>query len=58
MIDVEFDEQRDHRIKVYATQNGARNLIELCGTGLLQVLQIYSYITYFKPKLLLLDEPD
>ena len=58
VIDVEFDEQRDHRVKVYASHNGNRNLIELCGTGLLQVLQIYSYITYFKPKLLLLDEPD
>ena len=58
LIEVEFDEQRDHRIKVYAVHGGTRNLIELCGTGLLQVLQIYSYITYFKPKLLLLDEPD
>lgn len=58
VIAVEFDEQRDHRIKVYATQNEVRNPIELCGTGLLQVLQIYSYITYFNPKLLLLDEPD
>jgi predicted ATPase len=58
LIEVEFDEQRDHRIKVFAAHNGTRNLIELCGTGLLQVLQIYSYITYFNPKLLLLDEPD
>ncbi|MCL0167014.1 ATP-binding protein, partial [Klebsiella pneumoniae] len=31
---------------------------ELAGTGLLQTLQIFAYIVYFKPKLLLLDEPD
>ncbi|WP_447407574.1 AAA family ATPase, partial [Clostridium perfringens] len=28
------------------------------GTGVLQTLQIFSYATLFKPKLLLLDEPD
>nr|WP_305908818.1 AAA family ATPase [Methylomarinum sp. Ch1-1]MDP4521676.1 AAA family ATPase [Methylomarinum sp. Ch1-1] len=32
--------------------------IELIGTGVLQALQIFSYATLFKPKLLLLDEPD
>ena len=32
--------------------------LELCGTGLLQVIQIMAYSVYFKPKLMLLDEPD
>lgn len=32
--------------------------IELSGTGFLQIVQIMAYVMYFKPKLLLLDEPD
>jgi predicted ATP-dependent endonuclease of OLD family len=32
--------------------------IENAGTGVLQAIQIIAYITYFKPKFLLLDEPD
>lgn len=57
-IDVEFNEDRDHRLNVYVSTGQVRYPLELSGTGLLQVLQIYSYVTYFSPKLLLLDEPD
>lgn len=32
--------------------------LELVGTGVLQALQIFSYVTLFEPRLLLLDEPD
>lgn len=32
--------------------------IELLGSGYLQLLQIFCYILLFKPKLLLIDEPD
>jgi ABC-type branched-subunit amino acid transport system ATPase component len=32
--------------------------VELVGTGILQALQIFSYVTLFEPRLLLLDEPD
>jgi len=32
--------------------------IEMAGTGFLQVVQIFAYLLYFKPKLLLIDEPD
>jgi predicted ATPase len=32
--------------------------IEMAGTGFLQVVQIFAYLLYFKPKLLLVDEPD
>lgn len=32
--------------------------VELVGTGVLQALQIFSYVTLFEPRLLLLDEPD
>ena len=32
--------------------------IDLAGTGVLQATQIAAYVNYFKPSLLLLDEPD
>ncbi len=32
--------------------------IELCGTGILQTIQIFAYVILFQPTLLLLDEPD
>lgn len=32
--------------------------IDLVGTGILQVLQIVSYVALFEPKFLLIDEPD
>lgn len=32
--------------------------LDSVGTGLLQVIQIFAYIEYFDPKLILLDEPD
>lgn len=32
--------------------------LELAGIGFLQVIQIFSYMIYFRPSLLLVDEPD
>lgn len=32
--------------------------LELAGTGVLQVIQIFSYLVLFRPKLMLIDEPD
>jgi len=32
--------------------------LELAGIGFLQVIQIFTYLVYFKPTLLLVDEPD
>ncbi len=57
-VKTEFDEDKDYRLNVQISSPRGKYPIELSGTGLLQVLQIYSYITYFSPKLLLLDEPD
>jgi predicted ATPase len=37
---------------------GRKCPVELVGTGVLQALQIFSYVTLFEPSLLLLDEPD
>src|SRR3990167_4821054 len=39
-------------------QHGRWCPLELAGTGVLQALQIFSYVTLFEPALLLLDEPD
>lgn len=57
-VEVEFDESKDTRLNVLLCQGEVEYPLELAGTGFLQVLQIYSYVTYFSPKLLLLDEPD
>lgn len=35
-----------------------RRPLEMAGTGLLQVTQIFAYLLFFKPKVLLIDEPD
>lgn len=47
------------RVEVWHTGgDGHRCPLELAGTGVLQALQIFSYVTLFEPSLLLLDEPD
>ena len=53
-----FDPINDTYIKVFVVSDGREMPLELAGTGVLQVVQILSYITYFRPNLLLLDEPD
>ncbi|WP_371348103.1 ATP-dependent endonuclease [Ancylobacter sp. IITR112] len=35
-----------------------RKPLEMAGTGFLQVVQIFAYLLKFKPRLLLIDEPD
>ncbi|KYJ99625.1 ATP-dependent nuclease [Microbacterium sp. CH1] len=62
---VEFDEEKHTRI-VASFQTGAMREsddrafrpLELAGIGYLQVLQIFSYLVYFRPVVLLVDEPD
>ncbi|WP_031566431.1 ATP-dependent nuclease [Rheinheimera texasensis] len=56
---VEFNEHESEYIYVYVTSNGGIQLpLDSVGTGLLQVIQIFAYIEYFSPKIVLLDEPD
>lgn len=58
---IRFDEVVDVHISVdvwHTGDNGHKCPLELVGTGVLQALQIFSYITLFEPSLLLLDEPD
>lgn len=61
MIYISFNQITDVNVNVnVATQadNWRKCPIDLCGTGVLQALQIFSYITLFEPTVLLLDEPD
>lgn len=57
-VDVSFNKNRDEFINVFVTQGSLRIPIDCLGTGVLQAIQIFSYIHYFEPTLLLLDEPD
>lgn len=60
-IEVSFDNVTDVEIGVRVStkaMGGRLCPIDLAGTGVLQALQIFSYITLFEPSVLLLDEPD
>lgn len=64
-LDVEFDEEKHTRILARFQTEEMRNAdprrfkpLELAGIGFLQVVQIFSYLAYFRPALLLVDEPD
>jgi predicted ATPase len=60
-ISVGFDEREDVNIQANFrdTRMGAANRpLEAAATGVLQVAQIFAYIIHFRPKLLLIDEPD
>lgn len=57
-LKVSFDEAADFDIHAEAEINGVATPLELLGTGYLQLIQIFCYILLFKPKMLLVDEPD
>jgi len=57
-VAISFDEQADEFINATTTQAGRTLPIDASGTGVLQAIQILSYVFLFKPKLLILDEPD
>lgn len=59
-LDVSFDRRRHTTIScmIGVNRSATTTPLELAGTGVLQALQIFAYVTLFKPKLLLLDEPD
>jgi ABC-type cobalamin/Fe3+-siderophores transport system ATPase subunit len=57
-LKVSFDEVSDFQIHAEAEINGIATPLELLGTGYLQLIQIFCYILLFKPKILLIDEPD
>ncbi|WP_176073752.1 ATP-dependent nuclease [Brucella intermedia] len=65
---VKFDRLRDKNIDVKfwtpemriagQGERVAWKSVDMAGTGFLQVVQIFAYLLYFKPRLLLIDEPD
>lgn len=57
-ISVEFDENRSEYISVNVKTQSIEVPLDTIGTGLLQVIQIFAYIEYFSPRIVLLDEPD
>lgn len=57
-LKVKFDESLDFNIQAHAEILGRQTPLELLGTGHLQLIQIFCYILLFKPKILLVDEPD
>lgn len=57
-LDIKFNEIRDFEITANVNINGQDHPLELLGTGYLQLIQIFCYILLFKPKILLIDEPD
>ncbi|EOV9617434.1 ATP-dependent endonuclease [Cronobacter dublinensis] len=57
-ISVEFNPNVDEHINALVTSNEISLPIDSCGTGILQATQILAYYYLYKPKLLILDEPD
>lgn len=64
-LKVEFDDDTDAKIRASFQTQQIRESddkrfkpLELAGIGFLQVLQIFAYLVYFRPVMLLVDEPD
>lgn len=57
-IDVSFNPNMDETISCQVSKGGVIYPIDTCGTGILQAIQIFSYVNLFAPRILLLDEPD
>ena len=64
-LQVSFDEEKNQTITatfqtaaMKAADPKRYKPLELAGIGFLQVIQIFSYLVYFRPVILLVDEPD
>lgn len=57
-IDVAFNPEVDETIRCTVIRGATPLPIDSCGTGVLQTIQIFSYVNLFAPPVLLLDEPD
>jgi hypothetical protein len=57
-VDIEFDHDTGEHIAGWVKRGDVRLPTESCGTGVLQAIQVLSYIGVYKPRLLILDEPD
>lgn len=60
-IEVSFNDREDINIQAVFDDErlaGVKRPLEAAATGVLQVVQIFAYLILFRPKLLLVDEPD
>jgi ABC-type cobalamin/Fe3+-siderophores transport system ATPase subunit len=58
-IAVGHDDREDIHINaMFSDQAGILNPLEAAATGVLQVIQIFAYLVLFRPRILLVDEPD
>lgn len=58
LVTTNFDENKSEFIESSVHIEGREFPLDLVGTGLLQTIQVFAYLEYFKPQILLLDEPD
>jgi AAA15 family ATPase/GTPase len=57
-IDINFDKLKDEYLNAFINYQGKSYPIDAFGTGVLQIIQVLSYIHLYNPKILILDEPD
>lgn len=57
-INISFNENDDLFLECNVSLDDHEMPLELIGTGYLQLIQIFSYILFLKPGLVLIDEPD
>ena len=57
-LEVAFKADRDEQISCEIAKPSVRLPVDAAGTGVLQAIQILAYIALYRPKLLILDEPD
>ena len=57
-IEIAFNPRRDENIEVFIIKGELKLPIDTYGTGVLQTIQILSYLHLYSPKFLILDEPD
>jgi hypothetical protein len=59
LLEVTFDEENDEHINAtFQLGDGPTLPLDAAGTAILQASQILSYVSLFKPEILVLDEPD
>lgn len=58
-IAVTHDDREDIHINaMFSDHSGISSPLETAATGVLQVIQIFAYLVLFRPRILLVDEPD
>lgn len=58
LVIINHDQNRDRHVKVEVKTPDASVTLDMASTGMLQVIQIIAYACFYKPPLILLDEPD